>query len=99
MHGLLERIDRQKPQSGLHRFFAHSGPLLLLQELAQAIDCQGIEPPALADEPFLEGALLKIKTVQELAPVQHEGAGQYRRISAAYGLFELAHVDSDIGRL
>src|SRR5262249_59894946 len=62
MHLLLERIDGQKAQSRLHSLLAHSGPLLMMQELAQAFDCQGIEPPPLTDQPFHERALIKIET-------------------------------------
>jgi hypothetical protein len=47
----------------LHCRLTHSTPLLVLQELAQALDCQGIEPSALTDEPFLEGAMLKLETL------------------------------------
>ena len=96
VHVLLDRIDGQEPQSGLHRRLAFSMPLLVSQKLVQALDGQGIEPPAFADQPLLEWALVEIKTLQELAPVEREGTGQRHRIPATHRILEFTHVDDDL---
>jgi hypothetical protein len=95
MHALLERIDDQKPQSGLHCGLALSLPLLVLQELVQAVDGQSIEPPPLADQPFVEEDLIEIEAFKEFAPVEHAGTGQRGRIAATHCILELADIDDD----
>jgi hypothetical protein len=39
------------------------------QELVQALDRECIEPPAFADQPFLERGFFEIEALQEIAPV------------------------------
>ena len=95
MHALLHRIQRHEPQRRLHRRL--EGPCVALQrqELPQRFECQFAEPPALGDQPFLEGGLLQRKPLQEIALIERGGPLEGRATAAGRALLELLHVRSD----
>ena len=90
--GLLQRVQREETQTGLHGRLGGAGLLLMDEQAAQALDGQLVQALPLGREPLLERALGQRQPGQQVAPI--EAGDLLERGGAAVGdqPLELRHV-------
>jgi hypothetical protein len=75
VHGLLERVERDQPQRRAKGRPGCSRPALLREQPREGLQRQLPQPLALGHEPVLEQGPAEGEALQELAPVEVDGAG------------------------
>jgi hypothetical protein len=93
VRGLLERIQRKKPQRGLDGRLGRACRALMGEQPGQSPERHFVQPLALAEEPIFEGWLLDREPFQQVAPIESGRVGERGRSPLGHPLLELADVD------
>src|SRR5262249_11700887 len=98
MGGLLERIERKKPQGCGERAVRQTRHALNVDELGERLERQLSEAFAFACEPFLEGGWMRTlpgQTLEEVTAIQTNGPFKGIRRSLRHELLEVDRVYID----
>src|SRR5262249_41592633 len=98
VYRLLERIDLEESQGGLHGGIDRSGGPLMREQRRQRPERHLAQPLAVAEEPVVERLLLHRETLEEITLIQSGRFAERRRRSLGRPSLELAHVDRDRAR-
>ena len=94
MDGLLQRIQREEPETGLDRRFGCAGLLLVGEQLSQSLYGQLVQPLPLGRQPLLERALGQRQPGQQLTAIETGDLLERRRPTVGDQPLELRHVHS-----
>ena len=92
VHGLLEGVEGDQPQSGLHGLVERACVPLLGEEPGKRILGQLAQPRPLREKPLLEGRLLQREPLEQVAPVEADRLLEGFPGAAGHTLLEGLHV-------
>ncbi len=99
VHGLVERIERQDPESRLHGGLGRTDDALLGEELGKGAQGKLVQALALAQQPLLERRLVQGESGEEVALVESGGLLQRLEGASLHVLLEGQSIDGDRRRI
>jgi hypothetical protein len=95
VHGLLQRVQRQQPESAQHRRLDGARLALVCQQPREGLEGELPQPLAFAQQPLLERRLVERQSRQEIALVERARAREGLRRAVSEEPLEVRDIDAD----